>query len=1606
MPSSFAKRRVAFATALVITVCVWLALSTSLFPALSDDHPQNLHTIESDDPVVVREGEWTAQTAAGASGGSYLYNTAVNPDRPDPALTLQFSGTYLEVIYVSGLNLGTLAIEVDGTVLRTVITASDRTQYNLRTSINYLTDELHTLRVYAQSGGVVGVDAFVASMPSQVSTSTPVKPNNPDSTSNVGPRVVQCDSNLATRVVSSPSNSTSGASSDSYRPAMSTDGRYIVFDSAAINFAINDTNSNYDVILVDLQNCTNRLISQTSSGTVGNNHSLNADISSNGRYIVFETYASNLSGMSNLGNFSTILVYDQQSTGFRVVPVSPSGISSVGRNPAISGNGMYVAFESHASDLVNGDTNYRTDIFVRSMDSFLTWRASLRSDGTQMTAGSVSNPSISDDGRYVVFEGTNTDLTGTVVTYSQIYLHDSLTHETRIISANSLGIPGNGTSANPKISGDGRYIVFDSTARNLLANDTNTYRDIYLYEIATDTFSLLSHRYDGLSTADNSSNPAISTDGRYITFQTYSPHIIPDYSSRQPNVYWLDLQTGDIAPVGVNSYGSLANSTTGWNSNESPVSDNGQIVTFDSVATNLGGSSSLYVAQIYVRDMNAVFAPYSLSGAPVSPSGIRLQWSSSEPNVSEFRIERSTNNANAFVEIGVVEPSSTTYLDTGLTPNTLYYYRVRAYRASNPRFSAYSNVVNYRTETRNMPYVNISATGRTSIELRWTDTNPSETEYHLERRLPLSGDFEEIAILPATTSTYIYTDTNLAIFTGYSYRIRAYWANDGQFSNYSSVYSATTYPACAPNALVQRVAMDNNGMPVSARDADMNSNGRYIVFSSADPVQPMDTANYFLQVYVHDTLTCNTTLVSRTNDSQRANDDAEVGSISDDGRWVAFASEATNLVSNTSVRVYQIYLHDLQTGQTILVSHTPNGMPGDARSFSPEVSSDGRFITFYSDATNLVAGDAVPAVSDIYVYDRQTDQISRVSVDSNGNAGNGNSSYPSISDDGRYVAFESLATNLVANDTNARRDIFVHDRQLSQTIRISTRMDGTQTSADSWSPMISGNGHYIVFAAHDALSSDPLEPPGQIYLRDLQTGMLELISRTADGAFADRLCEYPVITPNGRYVFYATLATNLGDDSPDTMINAIDNYVYDRQTQTNFNANRDYLGNVAIVGSGGGRNAISDDGLITLWRATGGYVLPYSGGSGYYIYNRNYSPSPTPTNTPTSTHTFTPTASATASQTPSSTPSNTATWTGTPTATPSQTASNTPSSIPTSSATVTPSATHTPTLTATRTFTPTATASSTNTPTSTPTSTPSVQPSATYTATPTFTRTPSPTPSATGTPSPTASATRTPQNFDTLAIYDTQSQRLYLLDTLNSQPNQPQTVQLANPNPIVGVMGDWNGDGLKTPGYYAGGIFYTTNLLNPTRPTDWAGTWFGLTTRPAVAGRFAGSSHDCVGVIDSGYFPPYGMAFALYYTCDFSQPNPDKSFQWLSVVLPDEQGFTGTHQFEAGDFDGDGFDSVAIRRGKFIAYTNVTPGAGDAAFAFAQYWGSPDSSGEGDFVTGDWDGNGRDSFGVYYPASHLFYRRNDLDWNSGVYLTQSLPTLSATAVSASSWRVR
>jgi Tol biopolymer transport system component len=267
-------------------------------------------------------------------------------------------------------------------------------------------------------------------------------------------------------------------------------------------------------------------------------------------------------------------------------------------------------------------------------------------------------------------------------------------------------------------------------------------------------------------------------------------------------------------------------------------------------------------------------------------------------------------------------------------------------------------------------------------------------------------------------------------------------------------------------------------------------------------------------------------------------------SISGDGRLVAFQSFATTLVPGDSNLVGDIFVFDRQTGTIQRVSVSSAGDQADGQSFEPSISGDGRYVAFGSDATNLVPGDTNGA-SDIFVFDCQTGTIERISVDGAGNEANGVSFAPSISGDGRYVAFGSLAANLVPGDTNGWVDIFVFDRQTQAIERVSVTAAGGQTNGISGAPSISNDGRYVAFESF-ATNLVPGDGNGtsDIFVFDRQAGTIQRVSVTDAGNEADGESRDPSISGDGRYVAFASDAANLvpGDGN-----GAGDVFVFDRQ---------------------------------------------------------------------------------------------------------------------------------------------------------------------------------------------------------------------------------------------------------------------------------------------------------------------------------------------------------------------------------------------------------------------------------------------------------------------------
>ncbi len=343
------------------------------------------------------------------------------------------------------------------------------------------------------------------------------------------------------------------------------------------------------------------------------------------------------------------------------------------------------------------------------------------------------------------------------------------------------------------------------------------------------------------------------------------------------------------------------------------------------------------------------------------------------------------------------------------------------------------------------------------------------------------------------------------------------------------LFSGVTSSAFAAPGDLTRISVDSSGAQAngSSRRDQLSADGRYVAFTSEATNLVADDTNNMVDVFVKDRQTGATTRVSLASlTGEQANNHSGNAAISNDGRYVAFSSGASNLVSGDINGVGDIFVRDRQTGLTTRVSIDSSGLEanGENSDVYLAISGDGRYVVFASEATNLVSGDT-NNVQDIFVHDSQTGQTRRVSVASNGAEANGSSAAVDISADGRYVTFSSAATNLVTGDTNGKADIFVYDLQMGSTTRVSVNTSGSEADRGGGDPAISGDGRYVVFLSN----SGNLDPRADetalkdlVYVHDRQIGQTTLASVYSEGGIMTvGLLDQPAISRDGRYVAFS-----------------------------------------------------------------------------------------------------------------------------------------------------------------------------------------------------------------------------------------------------------------------------------------------------------------------------------------------------------------------------------------------------------------------------------------------------------------------------------------------------
>jgi Tol biopolymer transport system component len=842
---------------------------------------------------------------------------------------------------------------------------------------------------------------------------------------------------------------------------ISADGNRIVFGSLAPDLVAgqSDGSSSSDVFLYDRATDTNTLVSHAAgNATTAVGGAMDSILSADGNWVAFASTATNLVAGQIDGNGGSDLFLYSQATGANVLVSHADGAAATTANAksvdpigsvlpeiSISADGSQVAYWSNASNLVAGQTDGNTvaDIFLYDRAAGTNTLVShTAAAATTAGNGTCWEPHLSADGRYVAYVSTSSDLVaGDANGWWDIFTYDRIAGTNVLVSRRDAGTSANGYSFQPSISSDGAWVGFGSNAGNLVAGMTGTASNgnAFLWSRASSTVTLVSRTPVSATTAGGGRHLQINADGSWIALDSDAALAsgVADLNGL-PDVFLYERATGVNSLV--TARGGAVSAAAGAQAAFDPgrvVSNDGRFVAFTSAAPNLSGvvSDTNGVTDVFLADRvtGAVKLVSHANGAPATAANS----TSSSPLVStDGSVVVFQSNASDLVS----GPNSPFYA------GQLYLY---------DRSTGGITLVSHDAASPSAPAGGGGGHPAVSGDGRWIAFvgNGSLVVGQVDNN---SGG--DIFLFDRTTGA------NILVSHANSSPLQA---GDGT-SNAPSISADGRYIAFVSNAsnlvsgqagaggvflfdqvtgTMTRVSASGGMPPVISAD------GRWVLFASnaADVVPGQVDTNGAPDVFLWDRVSGSTLLVSRTPASATATGNAEsdlsVGgflssfvtnppSLSADGRWVAFYSEATNLVSGQTGGAGGIYLFDRIAGTVTLVSHSAASPTGNRSSSAPALSADGRFVTFVSSASDLVSGQVTQSYIDNYfLYDRITGTTALVSHIPSSEVTTGVLSPdtlapPRISADGAWVAFASPSPDLVAGDHDGTWDAFLYSNIL------------------------------------------------------------------------------------------------------------------------------------------------------------------------------------------------------------------------------------------------------------------------------------------------------------------------------------------------------------------------------------------------------------------------------------------------------------------------------------------------------------------------------------------------------------------------------------------------
>ena len=680
-------------------------------------------------------------------------------------------------------------------------------------------------------------------------------------------------------------------------------------------------------------------------------------------------------------------------------------------------------------------------------------------------SGDSLAPVMSSDGRYVLFaslannlaESSNGTQIPTLSTPKMnVFLRDRTNGTTTLVSMDIAGTDGgNGDSWPSAISSNGQYALFESTAGNLTTNNLAGTSQVFLRDVVNGATILISAGSNGTAPNGVSRSSVMTPDGRYVAFVSAASNLVSGDTNRIPDVFLRDTQAGTTTLVSVGAQ-STSVAAAGGSCELPAISTNGRYVAFYSTATNLVAGAPTN-GEIFLRDV----------------AGGTTAWVSSNAHAAMYSAHGTSNAISCNFSLS----------DDG------QYVAYEACPLTNGVSSSLLGgvILRYSLATGLTETVSSSALGF----LSGTELNT--------RNLDMTPDGRFIAFIANVGSAFGKTSVYV-------------WDSQSNTTTLASGNAGGVVPA---TSLCYWPAMD--------------SSGRYIAFlanaSSLTTNSPAAGINLFLR----DMQAGVTTWADITSYAASSPESLMTfPRLSADGNSVAFESLGEGLVANDSNHVYNVFVRNVPASTTELVSASLPALASITPDGASEidaccVSTNGRYVAFCSEADNLVPGDT-NGYRDVFVRDILAGTNYLASANRNGTgSGNGPSTSPAISGNGRYVVFTSSANNLVDNDTNNARDVFLRDLESNTTTLVSVNTNNNGPgNGSSYSPSISVDGRYVLFqsTAGNLAAGSVSNSAGNLYWRDMQIGMTRAITTYSGSSTVGKMA---AMTPDGQYVAYEDL---------------------------------------------------------------------------------------------------------------------------------------------------------------------------------------------------------------------------------------------------------------------------------------------------------------------------------------------------------------------------------------------------------------------------------------------------------------------------------------------------